>query len=88
MMVLGILGVNEGDISKEYELTQFAPHGWATSDKETTKMTRKADYDDAAKYIWSLAGNGGSFADGMQNYLLSIGVSQNTIDQFRSEMLE
>lgn len=88
MMVLGILGVNEGDISKEYELTQFAPHGWATSDGEKTKMTRKADYDDAAKYIWSLAGEGGSFADGMQNYLLSIGVAQATIDQFRSEMLE
>lgn len=88
MMVLGILGVNEGDISKEYELTQFAPHGWATSDGEKTKMTRKADYDDAAKYIWSLAGDGGSFADGMQNYLLSIGVSQATIDQFRSDMLE
>lgn len=87
MMVLGILGINEGDISKEYELTQFAPHGWATSDGEKTKMTRKADYDEAAKYIWSLA-NGGSFADGMQNYLLSIGVSQDTIDQFRSDMLE
>ena len=88
MIVLGILGVNEGDISKEYELTQFAPHGWATSDGEKTKMTRKADYDDAAKYIWSLAGDGGSFADGMQNYLLSIGVTQDTIDQFRSDMLE
>ena len=87
MMVLGILGVNEGDISKEYELTQFAPHGWATSDGEKTKMTRKADYDEAAKYIWSLA-DGGEFADGMENYLLSAGVSHATIDQFRSDMLE
>ena len=87
MVVLGILGVNEGDISKEYELTQFAPHGWATSDGEKTKMTRKADYDDAAKYIWEFA-NGGEFADGMQNYLLSIGVTQAEIDEFRSLMLE
>lgn len=88
MICLGILGVDEGDISKEYELTQYAPHGWATSDKEKTKMTRKVDYKGAASYIWSLAGEGGSFADGMQNYLLSIGVSQQDIDDFRSLMLE
>lgn len=88
MVILGVLGVHEGDISKEYELTQFAPHGWATSDGETTKMTRKADYDEAAKYIWSLAGDGGSFADGVQNYLLSIGITQAQIDEFRDLMLE
>ena len=88
MIILGILGVNEGEISKEYELTQFAPHGWATSDKETTKMTRKADYKSAANYIWSLAGENGSFSDGMQAYLLSIGITQAEIDEFRNLMLE
>ena len=88
MLVLGLLGVNEGDISKEYELTQFAPHGWATSDGEKTKMTRKADYASAAKYIWTLAGEGGSFADGVETYLLAIGISQEEIDEFRSLMLE
>ena len=88
MIILGILGVNEGDISKEYELTQFAPHGWATSDGEKTKMTRKADYKSAANYIWSLAGENGSFSDGMQAYLLSIGITQAEIDEFRNLMLE
>lgn len=88
MMVLGILGVNEGDISKEYELTQFAPNGWATSSGEKTKMTRLVDYKGAANYIWNTPCEGTEFADHMEAYLLSIGISKSTIDQFRSEMLE
>ena len=88
MMILGILGVDEGDISKEYELTQFAPHGWATSDGEKTKMTRKVDYKSAASYIWGFAGETGSFADGMRAYFNSIGIDDTAIDEFRSLMLE
>lgn len=89
MIVLGILGVNEGDISKEYELTQFAPHYWGTSDGEHTIMTRLADYDGAANYIWNNFVSGDeSFARGMEKYLLSVGVSQTDIDDFRNLMLE
>ncbi|MBO4743172.1 MAG: tyrosine-protein phosphatase [Bacteroidales bacterium] len=89
MLVLGILGVNEGDISKEYEVTQFSPHYWGTSDGEHTIMTRLADYDGAANYIWDNYVSGSeSFARGMEKYLLSIGVSQSDIDDFRSLMLE
>ena len=87
MLTLGILGVPEGDISKEYELTQFAPHGYATSDGEKTKMTRLADYDGAAGVIWEYAGDG-SFQDGVNAYLLEIGISQNDIDKFKKNMLE
>ena len=88
MLLLGVLGVNEGDISKEYELTQFAPYEWATSGGETTKMTRRADYKGAANYIWNnFVGEGESFAQGVEKYLLSIGVAQATIDEFRSLML-
>lgn len=88
MLLLGVLGVNEGDISKEYELTQFAPYEWATSGGETTKMTRRADYKGAANYIWNnFVGEGESFAQGVEKYLLSIGVSQETITEFRSLML-
>lgn len=89
MIVLGILGVNEGDISKEYEVTQFAPHYWGTSDGEHTIMTRLADYDGAAKYIWDNFTSGSeTFARGMEKYLVSIGVAQSDIDDFRSLMLE
>lgn len=88
MLLLGVLGFNEGDISKEYELTQFAPYEWATSGGETTKMTRRADYKGAANYIWNnFVGEGESFAQGVEKYLLSIGVSQETITEFRSLML-
>ena len=88
MILLGVLGVNEGDISKEYELTQFAPYEWATSGGETTKMTRKADYKGAANYIWSkYVAEGETFQQGMEKYLLSVGVEQATINDFRSRML-
>ena len=89
MLTLGILGVPEGDISQEYELTQFAPHGYATSDGEKTKMTRLADYDGAANYIWNnYAGENGSFQDGVNAYLLEIGISQTDIDKFKANMLQ
>jgi len=88
MLTLGILGVPEGDISQEYELTQFAPHGYATSDGEKTKMTRLADYDGAANVIWKYAGENGSFQDGVNAYLLEIGLSQADIDKFKQNMLQ
>lgn len=87
MLTLGILGVPEGDISQEYELTQFAPHGYATSDGEKVKMTRMADYDGAANVIWDYAGSG-SFQDGVNAYLLEIGISQADIDKFKKNMLQ
>ena len=87
MLTLGILGVPEGDISKEYELTQFAPQGYATSTGESTKMTRTVDYKGAANVIWGYAGSG-SFQDGVNAYLLEIGITQADIDQFKQNMLQ
>ena len=87
MLVLGILGVPEGDISQEYELTQFAPHGYATSDGEKTKMVRTVDYKGAANVIWGYAGDG-SFQDGVNAYFLEIGISQADIDKFKKNMLQ
>ena len=89
MLILGLLGVPEGVISQEYELTQFAPFGWATSSGESTKMTRLADYDSAANYIWDgYVAEGETFADGVEKYLLSIGITQEDIDKFRENMLK
>jgi hypothetical protein len=51
-------------------------------------MTRRADYKGAANYIWNtFVGTGESFAQGVEKYLLSIGVSQETITAFRTNML-
>lgn len=95
IILLGVLGVPEGDISKEYELTYFAPVGYSVSSsdkasntKPTYKNTRKSwVYSDVVPYIWELAGNG-SFASGVEKYLLEVAeVSQKDIDDFRSMML-
>ena len=89
MMVLGLLGVPEGDISQEYELTQFSAHGYATSNGEKTKMYRTVDYKLAANYIWdNFVDEGESFSDGVEKYLLSIGITQADIDKFRTNMLK
>ena len=87
MLTLGVLGVDEGEISKEYELTQFAPYGYSVSSGESTRMTRMVDYKGAANFIWSNYAKDGSFADGVQAYLLEIGISQKDIDDFRKNML-
>lgn len=96
VLILGVLGVREGDISKEYELTYFAPVGFSvsSSDKESNpEPVFKNDrthwvYSDIVPYFWSLAGSG-SFASGVEKYLVQeAGVSQEVIDDFRSIMLE
>lgn len=96
ILLMGLLGVREGDIAKEYELTYFAPVGYSvsSSDKSSNtkplfKNTRKEwVYSDVVPYFWELAGDG-TFAQGVENYLLNVaGVSQKDIDDFRSMMLE
>lgn len=94
ILLMGLLGVREGDISKEYELTYFAPVGFSvsSSDKESNPKpvfnnTRQHwVYSDIVPYFWSLSTNG-TFANGVENYLLSIGVTQAQINEFRSIML-
>jgi hypothetical protein len=96
ILLLGLLGVREGDISKEYELTYFAPVGYSVSISDKTsnptpifKNTRRSwVYSDVVPYFWELAGNG-TFAQGVEKYLLTVaGVSQKDIDDYRNMMLE
>ena len=97
ILLLGLLGVREGVIAKEYEVTYFAPVGYSvsSSDKKTNtkplfKNTRMQwVYSDVVPYFWEMAGEGGTFAQGVEKYLLTVaGVSQKDIDDFRSMMLE
>ena len=96
ILLLGLLGVREGDISKAYEVTYFAPVGYSVSSSEKKdnpepifKNTRMAwAYSDVAPYFWSLSTDG-TFANGVENYLLNVAeVSQKDIDDFRSMMLD
>jgi len=93
-LFLGLLGVREGDISKEYEITYFAPLGYSVSSSEQDgdyifKNTRdKWVYSEVAPYFWSMATDG-TFASGVENYLLTVaGVPQADIDEFRKIMLQ
>ena len=96
ILLMGLLGIREGDIAKEYELTYFAPVGYSvsSSDKKSNptpvfKNTRMAwVYSDVVPYFWELAGDG-TFAQGVEKYLLDVAkVSQKDIDDFRNMMLE
>lgn len=94
-LLLGVLGVIEGDVSKEYELSYFAPRGWSIAYSESSKVfknTRKAEYKSVANYFWSKGkkddGTYERFDKCVENYLLEIGVSQKDIDDFRALMLE
>ena len=96
ILLLGLLGVREGVIAKEYEVTYFAPVGYSvsSSDKKSNPIptfhnTRMAwVYSDVVPYFWQLAGEG-TFAEGVEKYLLEVaGVSQKDIDDFRNLMLE
>lgn len=99
ILLLGILGVREGDISKAYEVTYFAPVGYSVSTSEESrnpipifKNTRTAwAYSDVVPYFWSLADEteGKTFADGVEKYLIDVaGVSKEDIEEFRHLMLE
>lgn len=97
ILLLGLLGVREGDIGKAYEVTYFAPVGYSVSSSEKKnnpepifKNTRvEWAYSDVVPYLWLRAGVGGSFADGAEKYLLNVAkVSQKDIDDFRNMMLE
>lgn len=96
ILLLGLLGVPEGQIGVAYEVTYFAPVGYSVSSSEKPsnpepifKNTRMAwAYSDVVPYFWELAGDG-SFASGVEKYLLDVaGVSQKDIDDFRNMMLE
>ena len=99
LLMLGILDVIEGDISKEYELTYFAPFSWSVSEGEQSStpyvfknLRTTWAYQPAANYIWEnfcKKGDGSydKFSVGMEKYFLSIGISQEDIDAYREIML-
>ena len=96
ILLLGLLGVREGDISKAYEVTCFAPVGYSVSSSEKKnnpepifKNTRMEwVYSDVTPYFWSLSPDG-TFAGGVEHYLLNVAeVSQKDIDDFRNIMLD
>lgn len=90
MLLLGLLGVSDGDISKEYELTYFAPRDWSlwiSRDPDNFLHSRCLNgyFNAACNYIWSYGEP--TFVGCVEKYLLSIGVNQQDINDIRSQML-
>lgn len=94
ILYLGVLGVREGDIAKDYELTYFSPADWSLQKGGDGNYfynhTREVEtYRSTVEYLASLAPAADrSFKAGVEQYLLNIGVSQADINDFRSLMLE
>lgn len=93
ILYLGLLGVREGDIARDYELTYFSPEEWSLETVGGEKIynhTREVStYRATVEYLASLSPAGdNSLKAGVEQYLLSIGVSQQYINDFRSIMLE
>lgn len=82
-LLLGTLGVSESDIAKDYELTEFAyPHYL----QDSPNTSRKAQqYVDMVNYINAFEGK--TISNKIIGYLLSIGVSQTTIDNIKTYMI-
>lgn len=88
ILLLGILGVPEPDICKEYEITYFAPEKWSVTNGKVDRLrTNKSRYLQAIKYLLTY-GSYKDFKACVQSYLLKAGVSEKDINDFRTLMLE
>jgi protein tyrosine/serine phosphatase len=86
-LVLGLLGVSEGDISKDYELTYFAPDGISTNDggEFVYHRAKSSAYVAVIKHIKGYKKP--TFKENVEAYLLEIGVSQKDLDDICRLML-
>ena len=80
-LLLGLLGVSESNINKEYELSSFSIYGLRTRDNTETY------YKEMIAYIKDNF-QGATLQEKIQNYLLQRGVSQEKLDTFIAKMLE
>ena len=85
-ILLGVLGVSESDISKDYELTYFAPAYWSLLNGEYQHSRTSYGF----RCIFNTLKETGesAFAQQVQKLFLDNGVSQKDIDDFRAIMLE
>ena len=80
-LLLGLLGVSESDINKEYELSSFSIYGPRTRDSAETY------YKEMIEYIKQNF-DGATLQEKIQNYLLQRGVSPEKLEAFKAKMLE
>ena len=88
MVVLGVLGVREGDIGKDFELTYFSPADWSMQSDGYHHMRTAGSYGRSIQYLCDFSSDKKNLKEGSEKYLLSIGVAQKDIDDFRTIMLK
>lgn len=85
-MVNGLLGVSKEDLYMDYELSFFSEKG-SGDDPGIDHMVNQFE----KIYNWIVDNYGGTevpFSTCVENYMLAIGVSQDSIDAIRGIMLE
>jgi protein-tyrosine phosphatase len=88
-LLLGVLGVSEWDIGKEYELTYFAPRGYSMGREAEVYRHTRDGIRNSCRYIRKNYGSPeGSFQQACENYLQAIGVSEREIEDFKNLVLQ
>ena len=83
--LLGLLGVSESDLAKEYELSSFSDVGFGRL-RTTTKAVDTYDYVGMVEAIKAYSGT--TITDKFYNFAIDCGISADTITAFRNLMLE
>lgn len=81
-LLLGLLGVSESDLAKEYELSSFAPIGTRSRTRNSTVY----DYKGMVAAIKAYSGS--TLTSKFEAFALDCGVSNDAITAFRNLMLE
>ena len=85
-LLLGLLGVSESDLAKEYELSSFSDVGFGRL-RTTTKAVDGYDYVGMVEALKTYSGD--TITDKFVDFAINgCGVSSSTIDAFRALMLE
>lgn len=84
-LLLGLLGVSESDLAKEYELSSFSSIGFGRR-RTTTKAVDTYDYVGMVEAIKAYSGD--TISDKFYNFAITgCGISADTITSFRNLML-
>lgn len=82
--LLGLLGVSESDLAKEYELSSFSDVGFGRL-RTTTKAVNTYDYVGMVEALKTYSGN--TITDKFVSFATACGVTSDTITSFRNLML-
>lgn len=84
-LLLGLLGVSESDLAKEYELSSFSDIGFGRL-RTTTKAVDTYDYVGMVEALKKYSGD--TITDKFYDFAtVGCGISEDTITQFRNNML-